>query len=101
LSSTDLIEVLHRFYPAVSTPNLPTTQISEGNGTLTISSDSDGAEVYLDGQFLGNTPATLKLPIGPHAIQLKSSGHTDWERSIEILKDSQLNLKAQLLAPKP
>jgi serine protease Do len=101
LRSTDLIEVLHRFYPAVSAPNLLTTQTSLGNGTLTVSSDPDGAEVYLDGKFVGNTPATLKLPIGPHTIQLKSSGHADWERSIEILKDSQLNLKAQLLAPKP
>jgi serine protease Do len=100
LSSTDLIEVLHRFYPAVSAPNPPTTQTPEGNGTLTVSSDPDGAEVYLDGKFVGNTPATVKLPIGPHTVQLKSPGHTDWERSIEILKDSQLNLKAKLLPPK-
>jgi len=100
LSSTDLIEVLHRFYPAVSMSNSPTTQAPEGNGTLTVSSDPDGAEVYLDGKFLGNTPATLKLPIGPHTVQLKSLGHTDWERSIEILKDSQLNLKAQLVVAK-
>ena len=101
LSSTDLIEVLHRFYPAVSTPNSPATQASDGIGSLTITSDPDGAEVYLDGRFVGNTPATVKLPAGPHTVQVKSTGRTDWERSIEILKDSQLNLKAQLLAPKP
>lgn len=100
LSSTDLIEVLHRFYPAVSASNSPTNQTPEGNGTLTVSSDPDGAEIYLDGKFLGNTSATLKLPIGPHTVQLKCPGHTDWERSIEILKDSQLNLKAQLVVAK-
>lgn len=81
LSFTDLIEVLHRFYPAISPANSPATQTLEGNGTLVVSSDPDGAEVYLDGKFLGNTPATLKLPTGPHTIQLKPPGHTDWERS--------------------
>jgi S1-C subfamily serine protease len=96
LSSTDLIEVLHRFYPAVSATGQPTPQAVEGVGTLTVSSDPDSAEVYLDGKFVGNAPATLKLLIGPHTIHLKSPGHTDWERSIEIVKDSQLNLKAQL-----
>jgi serine protease Do len=100
LSSTDLIEVLHRFYPVVSMSNSPTTHAPEGNGTLTVSSDPDGAEVYLDGKFLGNTPATLKLPIGSHTVQLKSLGHADWARSIEILKDSQLNVKAQLVVAK-
>src|ERR1019366_4694520 len=72
LSSTDLIEVLHRFYPVVSMSNSSTTHAPEGNGTLTVSSDPDGAEVYLDGKSLGNTPATLKLPIGSHTVQLKS-----------------------------
>jgi hypothetical protein len=34
--------------------------------------------------------------VGPHTIQLKAAGHTDWQRSVEVLKDNQLNLKAQL-----
>ena len=100
LSSTDLIEVLHRFYPSVSVPNSPLIQPPDGFGTVTISSAPDGADIYLEGKFVGNTPATLKLPIGPHTVQLKSLGHTDWERSIEILKDSQLNLRAQLVIAK-
>jgi hypothetical protein len=49
---------------------------------------------------VGNTPSTLKLPVGSHVVLLKSSGRTDWERSIEILKDSQLNLKGQLIVVK-
>jgi serine protease Do len=100
LSSTDLIEVLHRFYPAVSPVNPPAPQAPEGNGTLIVSSDPDGAELYVDGKFVGNVPATLKLCAGPHTIQLKSPGHTEWERSVEVLKDNQLNLKAQLAAAK-
>jgi serine protease Do len=100
LSSSDLMEILHRFYPAISTPIPEAAQVPEGIGTLVVSSDPDGAEVYLDGKFVGNTPSTLKLPVGPHTIQLKASGRADWQRSVEILKDSQLNLKAQLIVAK-
>jgi serine protease Do len=98
LSSTDLISVLHRFYPNVSSPaqaQAPTQQ-TDGVGSVSISSVPDGAEVFVDGKFVGNTPETLKLSVGSHSIKLKVDARKDWERSIEILKDSQLNLKAQL-----
>jgi serine protease Do len=63
LSSTNLIEILQRFYPAVCAKAQPTPQAPEGTGALKISSDPDGAEVYVDGKFVGNAPATLKLPL--------------------------------------
>jgi hypothetical protein len=100
LSSSDLLDVLHRFYPAALAPAVAPAQqpAVAGDGSVAISSDPDGAEVYLDGKFVGNAPETLKLPAGSHTIQLKSAGRADWQRTIEILKDSQLNLKAQLVA---
>jgi serine protease Do len=100
LSSTDLIALLHRFYPNVSGPAQTSPPISsqaaDGVGSVSITSVPDGAEVYVDGKFVGDTPETLKLSVGPHTIVLKAEGRKDWERSIEILKDSQLNLKGQL-----
>jgi S1-C subfamily serine protease len=100
LSSTDLITLLHRFYPNVSASAQSSTPISsqaaDGVGALSITSVPDGAEVFVDGKFVGDAPETLKLSSGPHNIKLKAEGKKDWERSIEILKDSQLNLKAQL-----
>jgi S1-C subfamily serine protease len=100
LSSTDLIVLLHRFYPTVSgssqTPAPMSAQPADGVGSVTIGSVPDGAEVFVDDKFVGNTPETLKLSVGPHNIKLKADGRKDWERSIEILKDSQLNLKPQL-----
>jgi S1-C subfamily serine protease len=99
LSSTDLIALLHRFYPSVSGSSQPlamSAQPPDGVGSVTIASVPDGAEVFVDDKFVGNTPETLKLSVGPHSIKLKADGRKDWERSIEILKDSQLNLKPQL-----
>jgi len=123
LSATDLLNVLRRFYPnavplieKTSSPapnssekpdaiananvNLPLSAAPEAAGTVTISSDPDGAEIFIDDKFHGNTPATLKLPAGSHAIVLKFPGHTDWRRSLEVLKSSKTSLKAALdLAP--
>jgi hypothetical protein len=65
-------------------------------GTVTISSDPDGAEIFIDDKFLGNAPATLKLPPGSHAVLLKFPGHTDWGRTLEVLKSSKVSPKATL-----
>ena len=108
LSASDLLEVLHRFYPTGSKPNegiaasanakLPSgaslmntsapPQISPGLGVTEITSDPDGAEIFLDDKFIGTTPATLRLGEGAHTLTLKSPHHADWQRSITVLKDS-------------
>jgi S1-C subfamily serine protease len=98
LSSTDLADVLARFYPN-ATPVSNTQKISEGTGTVSILSDPDNAEIWVDEKFVGNTPSTLKLPAGTHLVQVRTSGRTTWERKLEVIKDSQISLKA-VLAPK-
>jgi hypothetical protein len=68
----------------------------DGVGTVTISSDPDGAEIFIDDKFLGNAPATQKLSPGRHAVLLKFPGHADWRRTLEVLKSSRVSLKATL-----
>lgn len=100
LSSTDLINLLARFYPT-ATARSTAAPAPNGFGTVAITSVPDGADVYVDGQFVGNTPETLELTVGPHRIRLAAHGQKDWERSMDILKDSQLSLKAQLTPSNP
>ena len=59
---------------------------------MAISCDVDGAEIYVDGKFVGQTPSTLQLASGTHHIEVKSEGKRAWERDLEVLKDSQLTL---------
>lgn len=77
-----------------SLPSLPS--VSPGFGVLTITSDPEGAELYVDGKFHGNAPATLKLPAGSHTIVLKSSSLADCTRTVEVPASSKLTLKATL-----
>jgi len=118
LSSSDLLDVLHRFYPdfalstaqsapapeeAASPEESPDTEPSkiaspapDGVGTVIVTSEPDGAEIFVDGKFYGNASATLRLPAGSHAILLKFPGRTDWRRTLEVLKSSKVSLKATL-----
>ena len=119
LSSSDLLDVLRRFYPNVAparqstaatlgqpalteTSNSPQATssspppIPDGVGTVTISSDPDGAEIFVDDKFHGNTPATLKLPTGSHSVLLKFPGRAEWRRTLEVLKSSKVTLRATL-----
>jgi len=116
LSASDLLEVLQRFYPTGSNAKesiatsanakLPSgasmmntaasPQISPGFGVTEITSDPDGAEIFLDDKFVGTSPATLRLSEGAHTLTIKSLHHTDWQRSITVLKDSVVTVKAKL-----
>jgi S1-C subfamily serine protease len=94
LSSTDLLSVLARFYPNVSRPpQLQVADATSGKGKVTISADVENAEIYIDGNFVGNAPSTLTLQEGSHKVEVKSSGGT-WERDLRVLRDSEVLLKA-------
>jgi hypothetical protein len=75
-------------------------QAPSGFGTVTITSDPEDAEIYVDDKFIGNAPAKLKLPAGNHAMTLKAARFKEWRRTLEILKDSHVTLNP-VLEPAP
>lgn len=65
-----------------------------------ISSTPTGADVYIDGNFVGNTPLpTFRLAPGPHRIEVKASGFSAWVRDILIAPDSPTSVTAVLVHP--
>jgi len=75
-------------------PASPTQETA--TGTVNVTSNPDGAEVYADGQFMGNCPAVLKLKPGKHTVSVKLSGHKDWSREISVGPGSEVRLAATL-----
>lgn len=65
-------------------------------GTVTVSSTPAGADVMVDGAFVGNAPANLKLPPGRHSVAVTSSGFRPWSRDLTVLAASETNLNAVL-----
>lgn len=71
----------------------PTT---ESTGTVTLTTTPDAADVFVDGQFYGNSPATLKLKPGMHTIGVKMTGYKDWSRDLTTGSGTEAHLSATL-----
>ena len=55
-------------------------------GILLLSAERPQAEIYVDGQFVGDTPATISQVTGTHQIAIKSAGKKDWTGEINVMK---------------
>ena len=65
-------------------------------GTIMVSSNVHGSDVYVDGMFVGNTPANLKLKDGIHIIEVKKSGYSTYRKELRVFGGSELSLRAEL-----
>jgi hypothetical protein len=64
--------------------------------TVSVSSSPDGADIFSDGAFVGNAPATLKLAPGKHTVKVSMAGYKEWSREITTQPGSELRLAAIL-----
>ena len=71
--------------PAPTTPTPePAQSTSNVNAEINITSAPPGAEVQIDGIFVGNTPSTLGVSSGDHVVTVTKRGFKVWERKVKI-----------------
>jgi serine protease Do len=99
LSAQDLINVMNREIPEAPVGIAPETREFDGSGTVAVHSDPEGAEIYVDGKFVGDTPSILPLGTGTHNVVVKADGKKPWERNLDVIRDSQTQIRA-VLEPK-
>lgn len=66
-----------------STPQ-PGTGREPSLSSINIKSSPDGAEITVDGKYMGSTPSTLRLSSGDHQIRLEKSGFKPWEKTLTV-----------------
>ena len=69
-------------------------------GTVKVSSVPFLAEVFVDGESVGYTPAKVALAPGKHSFRCEKSGYTPWTKEITITAGSELTLDATLILNK-
>ena len=60
------------------------------------SSTPPGAEITLDGRYVGNTPSTVGVSTGTHVVVLFMPGFAQWKRELTVSSGSDLNVNAAL-----
>ncbi len=68
-----------------------------GSATVMITANIQEAEVFIDGVFVGNVPANLKLADGIHIVEVKRAGYSTYRKEIRIYEGSELRLYAELI----
>lgn len=60
------------------------------------SSTPAGAEITLDGKFVGSTPSAISLSPGTHVVVITVPGFAQWKRDLTVLPGSELTVDAIL-----
>jgi PEGA domain len=66
------------------------------SGVLKLESDPPGADIEIDGGFVGNTPSEVQVAEGEHTVAVKKTGFKDWERKLKVTGGSKVHLNAEL-----
>ena len=64
-------------------------------------STPSGADITVDGRYVGNTPSEIGLSTGAHVVVLSMSGFAQWKRELTVEADSVVNVTASLQKTQP
>jgi hypothetical protein len=69
--------------PAGAAPAVTQTD-APASTSIALKSTPQGADIEVDGIFMGNTPSTIQLKTGSHKIVVQKKGYMPWERTIVL-----------------
>ena len=84
-----------KFQPAKT--DVTTAAITNAAMTLVdIASTPPGADIEVDGKFVGSTPSSISVSPGDHDIAVKKSGFAVWDKKVSV-STGHINLSAELV----
>lgn len=57
----------------------------------------DYADLYVDGQFVGSTDVSLRLPAGVRTVEIKREGYETWRRELVLSSENPTRVAAVLM----
>lgn len=84
--------------PASAGPGAPPAAPAEAS--VVIDSTPPGAEIEVDGSFVGDTPSTIPITPGGHQIAVRKKGFAEWIRPLSVTGGT-VHLNAELEPSSP
>jgi hypothetical protein len=78
--------------PAAASIDATTTTMA----LLEISSTPSGADIEVDGKFIGSTPSSVSMAPGDHDIAVKKAGFSAWSKKLSV-SSGHINVLAELV----
>jgi hypothetical protein len=83
-----------KFQPAKT--EMTTAAITNAAMTLVdIASTPSGADIEIDGKFVGSTPSSVSVSPGDHEVTVKKSGFAVWDKKV-LVSTGHISLAAEL-----
>lgn len=81
-----------------SSADLQKINVAE-SANIIVKSTPQGADIEIDGQFVGSTPSTITIMSGDYRITVRKNGYAVWERGIAVAAGSSVTVDASLVKP--
>jgi hypothetical protein len=66
-------------------------------GTLIVTSTPRGAAVFINDQYAGQTPLTMRrMPAGSRAVRVALDGYGAWSRGVQVVTNQSTTISARL-----
>jgi len=85
-----------KFQPASANEQVAASTPPPKSARIQLESNPSGADIEIDGSFVGNTPSEVQVPEGEHLIAVKKAEFKNWEREMKITGGSSIHLSATL-----
>ena len=79
----------------VSVTPPPASDVSQVS-TVSIKSDPAGAEITIDGKFVGTTPSSVQIQPGERTITIEKVGFKSWLKTMSVTAGGSVSLDATL-----
>ncbi len=98
LTNATAVAVVGQGAAAASQTAASPTTVSRATaaGKISVISVPDGADIEVDGSFVGNTPSDIQVTEGEHTVTVKKTGFKDWGRKLKVSGGSSVHLNAEL-----
>jgi hypothetical protein len=87
--------------PPVAAAQQVSPEKSSEKVRCSFSSTPLGADITVDGKYVGSTPSEIPLITGTHVIAVSMPGFAEWKRELTVLPGSQLTVDATLQKQQP
>jgi hypothetical protein len=97
IDPTDVIDHSAAFVSYEQLPLSPKLDADSEKVAFQVTSEPQGADIFIDGEFKGATPSQLKAVPGSHSLKVSRPGFKDWQRNIVVDAGTAVTFNAILV----